>query len=163
VVVGDGKLAGVLVEAGSGAQGPYAVCGVGLNVGSAPRPDAPGGPAAPALAPTCLARVAPAAAGVPFEDLARTVRDRVVRAVDGWAAQVGAGRAAAGPLAPVLDEYFDAVPLLCHPVAAFGPAGDRLCEGVFAGIDVWGRATVHLADGRDVEYAAEQASLRPLI
>jgi BirA family biotin operon repressor/biotin-[acetyl-CoA-carboxylase] ligase len=162
VILGSGKLAGILVEAGAGAAGVYAVCGLGLNV--APAGEDGAGVERPdglALPRACLADAGVLVADEGLEQLALLVRDHVVDAVDAWAADVAAGRALAGPLAPVLNEYFDAVPLLGHQVTVMGPAGESLGEGVFAGIDAWGRATVHTADGRDVEYAAEQASLRP--
>ncbi|MFZ2756891.1 MAG: hypothetical protein WAY93_08500, partial [Atopobiaceae bacterium] len=54
------------------------------------------------------------------------------------------------------------MPLLGRQVMAVLPDGRVACRGVFAGVDVWGRATVHLADGSDVEFASEQASLREL-
>jgi len=159
VVLGDGKLAGVLVEAGMGPQGPYAVCGVGVNLEpqdaearGACAFDSPG-----ALAP---AQVADVCAPPAFELLARSMRDRVVAKVDAWAGEVNRGRALAGPLAPVLNEYFDCVPLLGHLVGVYAPEGTLLGEGMFCGVDCWGRATVRHANGDEASYAAEQVSLR---
>ncbi|MFR7797553.1 MAG: hypothetical protein ACLU37_05030 [Collinsella sp.] len=60
----------------------------------------------------------------------------------------------AGPLAPVLGEYFDMVPLLGRQVAAVSPNGLPLAVGVFAGLDIWGRATIKTDAG-------EQESARP--
>ena len=162
VVLGEGKLAGILVEAGSSPQGPYAVCGVGVNLeplaqegeGACPF-DSPG-----ALQAACAAEVA--GATFEFERLARAVRDRVCALVDMWAAEVRRGRAFAGPLTPVLNEYFDVVPLLGHRVGVYAPAGALLDEGMFAGVDCWGRAVVRLRGGDEVAYAAEQVSLRAL-
>lgn len=169
-IVCDGrKLAGILVEAGSAAEGPYAVAGIGVNVerpaSPAPSPSADTGAAdgspVPGLPPTWLADLA--RDGLPgFDALAREVRDGVVAACDAWVAAVRAGRAQAGPLAPVLDEYFDACAMLGHQVAALAPDGRELVRGSFSAVDVWGRATVHAADGRDVELTSEQASLRQL-
>ena len=42
------------------------------------------------------------------------------------------------------------------------PAGATVDVGTFAGIDCWGRATVRAPDGREMEFSAEQASLRPI-
>jgi hypothetical protein len=36
-----------------------------------------------------------------------------------------------------------------------------MAEGTFAGIDIWGRATIVTADGHEVEFSPEQASVRP--
>ena len=97
-----------------------------------------------------------------MEATARVFQRRIVEAVDAWAAALGGGRAAAGPLAPVLDEYADSLAMLGEPVAVLDPAGVTVDVGTFAGIDCWGRATVRAADGRELEFSAEQASLRPI-
>lgn len=82
-------------------------------------------------------------------------------AVDAWAADVAAGRAAAGPLAPVLGDYFDALLGMGGQVEVVR-AGHVVARGELAGVDVWGRATVRLEGGaREVEVAPEQAELRP--
>ena len=165
-IVADGaKLVGILVEAGSSPKGPYAVCGVGVNV--APAEMRPGevasAPASPeALARTCLERLVADPARLPgFDVLAEGLRSHIVARVDAWAAAYRQGRAQAGPMAPILDEYFDACPLLGHQVRALSPEGELLATGVFAGLDCWGRATVHTCDGADVVYTSEMASLRP--
>ena len=179
LVIDNRKLAGLLVEAGSGESGAFAVLGVGVNL-EPPADDAPEGVAAcerggadagagetdgaavagaRPLEPTWLAREASDALPA-FEELATLVRDRVMDACDQWEGQVRAGRAQAGPLAPVLDEYFDSVPMLGHQVVAYSPEGAELCRGVLSAVDAWGRVTVHVASGQDVVLAAEQASLR---
>ncbi|MBR1829366.1 MAG: hypothetical protein IJ781_07645 [Atopobiaceae bacterium] len=83
----------------------------------------------------------------------------VTSRVDAWASDVAAGRAKAGPVAPVLSDYFDLVPLLGRPVRAFYPNGRVMAQGTFAGIDIWGRATLRTGDGRELEFAPEQASI----
>ncbi len=179
LVIDNRKLAGLLVEAGSGETGAFAVLGVGVNL-EPPTDDAPEGVAAcdrggvdagagetddaavagaRPLEPTWLAREASEVLPA-FEELATLVRDRVMDACDQWEGQVRAGRAQAGPLAPVLDEYFDSVPMLGHQVVAYSPEGAELCRGVLSAVDAWGRVTVHLPGGQDVVLAAEQASLR---
>lgn len=167
LVVEGRKLAGVLVEAGSSPQGPFAVCGVGLNV--APLDAVPAGPEAQAtpsspeaLARTCLEELVADPSALPaFADLAESLRASIAGRVDAWAADVRAGLAQAGPLAPVLDEYFDACPLLGRQVRVLSPEGALMGTGVFAGLDCWGRATVRLNDGREVVYTSEMVSLRP--
>ncbi|MBM6774685.1 hypothetical protein [Olsenella profusa] len=86
--------------------------------------------------------------------------ERVVcDAVDEWAAAVSAG-AAAGPLAPVLGDYFDALLGMGEPVEVVR-GGRVIGRGELAGVDVWGRATVRLEGGaQELEIAPEQAELR---
>lgn len=81
--------------------------------------------------------------------------------VDAWAQDVRAGKAKAGPLAPVLSDYYDATTLMGRPVQALYPNGNVMARGTFVGLDVWGRATLRTDDGREVEFAPEQASIRP--
>lgn len=167
LVIDNRKLAGLLVEAGAGEGGPFAVLGIGINL---VRPDGSSPAAQPTacfdsprpLAPVYLSDELPAGEPPAFETLATLVRDRVVEACDAWAVDVRAGRAKAGPLAPILSEYFDCVPMLGHPAVALSSEGAEICRGSFVAIDVWGRVTIHTATGHDVVLAAEQASLRPL-
>ncbi len=85
----------------------------------------------------------------------------VLARLDSWAAALASNRAVAGPLAPVLDEYFDMVPALGHRAAAVSPSGHPLAIGTFAGVDVWGRATIKTTvDER--EFAPEVARIRTL-
>lgn len=79
---------------------------------------------------------------------------------DVWAAAVGAGRAAAGPLAPVLSDYFDVLLGTGEKVEVL--RGTRtLGTGALVAVDVWGRATVRLEGGaQELEIAPEQARLR---
>lgn len=81
-------------------------------------------------------------------------------AVGAWAQGVAEGRAAAGPLAPVLSDYFDALLDMGEQVEVL--RGDRVIgEGTLVAVDVWGRATVRLANGtQELEVAPEQARLR---
>lgn len=171
IIAGSSKLAGILVEAGSSAMGTFAVCGVGVNVapasaGAGPCKQAPGEcPAAPspeALARTCLEELAEDPSKLPvFDDIAELLRRRIVERVDAWDLACRQGRAQAGPLAPVLNEYFDRCPLLGHRVRALSPEGDLVCTGYFAGLDCWGRATIRRDDGAEVVYTSEMVSLRP--
>ena len=172
IIAGPCKLAGILVEAGSSAMGTFAVCGVGVNVASAlagagPCDQASGeGPAAQkspeALTRTCLEELVDDPSGLPaFEDIAELLRRRIVERVNAWDLACRQGRAQAGPLAPVLNEYFDRCPLLGHRVRALSPEGDLVCTGYFAGLDCWGRATIRRDDGAEVVYTSEMVSLRP--
>ncbi len=171
IIAGPSKLAGILVEAGSSAMGTFAVCGVGVNVApamadSAPQAQAtPGAAAVPspeALARTCLEELVEDPSKLPaFEDIAELLRRRIVARVDAWDLACRQGRAQAGPLAPILNEYFDCCPLLGHRVRALSPEGELVCTGYFAGLDCWGRATVRRDDGVEVVYTSEMVSLRP--
>lgn len=171
IIAGPSKLAGILVEAGSSAMGTFAVCGVGVNVapasaGAGPCKQASGEcPAAQspeALARTCLEELVDDPSGLPaFEDIAELLRRRIVERVDAWDLACRQGRAQAGPLAPILNEYFDRCPLLGHRVRALSPEGDLVCTGYFAGLDCWGRATIRRDDGAEVVYTSEMVSLRP--
>ena len=171
IIAGSSKLAGILVEAGSSAMGTFAVCGVGVNVapasaGAGPCKQASGeGPATQspeALARTCLEELVDNPSGLPaFEDIAALLRRRIVERVDAWDLACRQGRAQAGPLAPILNEYFDRCPLLGHRVRALSPEGDLVCTGYFAGLDCWGRATIRRDGGAEVVYTSEMVSLRP--
>ena len=171
IIAGPSKLAGILVEAGSSAMGTFAVCGVGVNVATAmadiasqaqATPKADAVPSSEALARTCLEELAEDPSKLPsFEDIAELLRRRIVARVDAWDLACRQGRAQAGPLAPILNEYFDCCPLLGHRVRALSPEGELVCTGYFAGLDCWGRATVRRDDGVEVVYTSEMVSLRP--
>lgn len=88
----------------------------------------------------------------------------VERAAEGgvraWEDACGAGRGVAGPLAAVLDEYFDVLLGMGGPVEAVR-GGRVIGRGTLAGVDVWGRATIRLEGGaQELEIAPEQASIR---
>ena len=169
VVLGSSKVAGIIVEGGYSEEGPFAVCGIGINLDSPAEAlsgalaAASDGSASP-LSPACLrdACTTSAATELTFEGVATQVRDALRYRVAAWSLEVEAGHAQAGPLAPILSEYFDRVPMLGRPVQALLPDGQPFMTGTFAGVDVWGRATVVTDDGRELELSAEQASLRAL-
>lgn len=171
IIAGPSKLAGILVEAGSSAMGTFAVCGVGVNVATAMtdtasqtqvNPEADAVPSPEALARTCLEELVEDPSKLPsFDDIAELLRRRIVARVNAWDLACRQGRAQAGPLAPILNEYFDCCPLLGHRVRALSPEGELVCTGYFAGLDCWGRATVRRDDGAEVVYTSEMVSLRP--
>lgn len=160
----DRKLVGILVEGRSGDAGPFAVVGIGINrepvqmdASELAQGRAAGGPRA--LPPVSLAELLGEDAPE-LPRLAALVRDAVVARVDAWAAALAA-RPAAGPLAPILSEYFDMVPLMGHEVAVLTPEGRVVDTGAFSGLDVWGRACVRTPRG-EKSYPAEAVSLRAL-
>lgn len=76
-----------------------------------------------------------------------------------WELAYSEGRGSAGPLASVLGDYFDVLLGMGEKVEILR-GGSVVAGGTLAGVDVWGRATVRLADGRELELAPEQARLR---
>ena len=165
----DSKLVGILVEAKSAAEGPFAVVGMGMNV--VPVEVDPNMDDRPATGPRPLAPISleellaysdarPGGAIPSVPEIAEALRAAVVARVDAWAAELTASDAAAGPFAPILSEYFDLVPMLGHQVVALTPDGHPLAVGVFTGLDVWGRATLAAPDGAEQAFPSEAVSLR---
>ena len=147
------KLAGILVEAARDDSGePFAVCGVGVNVGLSPR-----GLDAISLAELCEKRDKGVVANCPTCDswlrpLCHTLRAGIVARVDAWAAGDGTR-----PLDGILDDYLARLAWLDEEVLVLdAESGSELARGVLDGVDPWGRAVV---DG--TPYAAERVSLRP--
>lgn len=137
------KLGGILVEAGrDGAGEAFAVCGLGINVESAPR----------GLGAVCLTELGAAPS---FSTLAEALRSGIVARVDGWAASGGVE-----PLAGIRDDYLARLAWLGEPVVALSPEGEPLAAGRLETVDAWGRAVLETADG-PAFFSAEQASLRP--
>ena len=87
--------------------------------------------------------------------------DSIVRRVSAWEEAVRA-RPRQAPLTSVLEDYADAQALLGERVRACYPNGAVALTGTFAGIDVWGRATLRMEDGVDVEFGPERYQLVPL-
>ena len=133
------QLAGVAVNGGAGAAGMFAVVTVRV------------------------VRAELAGLGIELADdaLVCQLADAVVKRVDAWAVAVDTPQGKMGPLAPVLAEYFDMVPLLGHQAAAVSPNGLPLAVGVFAGLDIWGRATIK-TDADEQEFPPEAVKIRAL-
>ena len=94
-------------------------------------------------------------------EIAAAIETGVQQRVASWEQAIIAGGGVAGPLAPVLSEYFDLVPLLGNPAVAVYPNGNEMARGTFGGVDIWGRATLVTDDGRELEFPPEQAGIRP--
>lgn len=156
----DRKLAGILVEAKASSEGPFAVVGLGVNMhplevageGCAVSPVA--------LDPISLDELLDADAPE-MRALAVALRDAMVARVDAWAARMASMPVGMGPMAPVLNEYFDMVPMLGHQVAVLGPNGNAIDTGTFGGLDIWGRAVVVTPTGEQT-FPAEAVSLRQI-
>ena len=84
-------------------------------------------------------------------DLEQDVRGAIDARVDQWS-----GTAARAPLASVLGDYANRLVDLGKEVSVTYPNGRVYARGTFVGVDVWGRATVRLASGEDVEFAPEK-------
>ena len=130
-------LAGVNVNGGAGAAGMFAAVTVAVEVDQ-------------------LAGLGVTAAD---EELVLRLSGAIVRRVDAWAVLADTPQGKMGPLAPVLSEYFDMVPLLGHQAAAVSPNGLPLAVGVFAGLDIWGRATLK-TDAGEQEFPPEAVKIR---
>lgn len=134
----ENELAKITVNAGAGEGGMFAMASVAVDEASVRSLGFEG----------------------PLVEIAQGMAGAVAERVDVWAESL-AGKQVAGPLAPVLAEYFDMVPALGHRVAALSPNGHALAIGTFAGIDVWGRATIKTAVNEQ-EFASEVARIRTL-
>ncbi len=154
------KLAGILVEAKSSADGPFAVVGLGVNMHPL-RVESTDTEASPlALSPVSLEELLGDQAPN-MREMAVELRDAMVARVDAWAARMATMPVGMGPMAPVLNEYFDMVPMLGHQVAVLAPNGRTMDTGTFSGLDIWGRAVVITPNGEQT-YPAEAVSLRQI-
>ncbi len=158
----DCKLAGILVEAKASSEGPFAVVGLGVNMRALEieATDAGSGASPFALAPISLEELMGDDAPE-MSSLAVALRDAMVARVDAWAARMASMPVGMGPMAPILNEYFDMVPMLGHQVAVLGPNGRAIDTGTFGGLDIWGRAVVVTPTGEQT-FPAEAVSLRQI-
>lgn len=149
------KLGGILVEAARDNEGgPFAVCGIGVNVNYTPQEVPDGGLAAIGLSD--LNESVPA-----VDMLLDEVYHAVIDAVDTWAERLNAKEEDAGPLAPVRDEYIAHLNWIGEHIIARSPAGGELARGVFQTVDDFGRACIETEDGLR-SFHFEEASLRPM-
>lgn len=176
------KLGGMLVEAGHDGSGAFAIAGQGINLWAtsapgaqdmlgfdgavipAPVPASASVDAAPSFAPleaVSLEELVGSQQVPGFELLAERLRQEMILAVGEWEARSRAqGKALSAPLAPMLAEYQDSLAALGHRVTAYSPQGIPVVRGVFAGVDGWGRARLLSDEGRELNLASEQVSLR---
>ncbi len=104
--------------------------------------------------------VVPGVAAADAEHLGATVAEAAAAQVTAWEASILAAGKAATPLGPVLNDFFDRMPLMGKPVEVVYPNGRVAMRATLAGMDVWGRATVKNNYGGEVEIAPEQARIR---
>ena len=139
LLVAGRKLGGILVEvARDGNDEAFAVCGIGINIESAPSDMG-------AISLTELGATASLSA------LAGALRAGILSRVDAWSSATGER-----PLDGVREAYLERLAWRGEEVVASSPTGRELARGTLDTIDPWGRAIV---DG--TPYSAEQASLRP--
>ena len=97
------------------------------------------------------------------ELLAKKVSELVVQSVSVWEQQVKRARCFAGPIALILSDYFDMVPLLGQQVNKVYPSGSVALTARFGGIDVWGHAILVDQDGKEILVSEEEASVVPAL
>lgn len=95
------------------------------------------------------------------ELLAKKVSELVVQSVETWEQQVKHARSFAGPIALILSDYFDMVPLLGQQVNKVYPNGNVALTARFGGIDVWGHAILVDEDGKEILVSEDEASVVP--
>ncbi|WP_166349235.1 biotin--[acetyl-CoA-carboxylase] ligase [Phytoactinopolyspora limicola] len=126
VLVGELKLAGILVERVDTPAGPAAVAGVGLNVGQR-RAELP---------PTGTSLRVEGAAGVGRDDVLTALGEQLARRYEAWL-DVG-GDPQAGPEGGLAQAYRQRCATLGQRVRVELPGG-RMAEGVATGLDESGR------------------------
>ena len=97
------------------------------------------------------------------ELLAKKVSELVIRSVSVWEQQVKRARSFAGPIALILSDYFDMVPLLGQQVNKVYPSGNVALTARFGGIDVWGHAILVDQDGKEILVSEDEASVVPAL
>ena len=97
------------------------------------------------------------------ELLAKKVSELVVQSVGTWEQQVKHARSFAGPIALILSDYFDMVPLLGQQVNKVYPSGNVALTARFGGIDVWGHAILVDEDGKEILVSEDEASVVPAV
>lgn len=97
------------------------------------------------------------------ELLAKKVSELVVQSVGTWEQQVKHARSFAGPIALILSDYFDVVPLLGRQVNKVYPNGNVALTARFGGIDVWGHAILVDEDGKEILVSEDEASVVPAV
>ena len=98
-----------------------------------------------------------------IELLAKKVSELVVQSVSVWEQQVKRARSFAGPIALILSDYFDMVPLLGQQVNKVYPSGNVALTARFGGIDVWGHAILVDEDGKEILVSEDEASVVPAV
>lgn len=97
------------------------------------------------------------------ELLAKKVSELIVQSVGTWEQQVKHAQSFAGPIALILSDYFDMVPLLGQQVNKVYPNGNVALTARFGGIDVWGHAILVDENGKEILVSEDEASVVPAV
>ena len=97
------------------------------------------------------------------EFLVKKISELVVQSVSTWEQQVKRARSFAGPIALILSDYFDMVPLLGQQVNKVYPSGNVALTARFGGIDVWGHAILIDEDGKEILVSEDEAYVVPAV
>ena len=97
------------------------------------------------------------------ELLAKRVSELVAQSVGAWEQQVKRAKSFAGPIALIMSDYFDMVPLLGQQVNKVYPSGNVALTARFGGIDVWGHAILVDEDGKEILVSEDEASVVPAV
>ncbi|ACV50548.1 hypothetical protein Apar_0112 [Lancefieldella parvula DSM 20469] len=97
------------------------------------------------------------------ELLAKKVSELIVQSVGTWEQQVKHTQSFAGPIALILSDYFDVVPLLGQQVNKVYPSGNVALTARFGGIDVWGHAILVDENGKEILVSEDEASVVPAV
>ena len=97
------------------------------------------------------------------ELLANKVSELVAQSVGAWEQQVKRAKSFAGPIALIMSDYFDMVPLLGQQVNKVYPSGNVALTARFGGIDVWGHAILVDEDGKEILVSEDEASVVPAV
>lgn len=158
VVVGHAKLAGILTELSHDGSGPFAVCGVGVNMQD---PDE-GACLDGALRPASFTGSLDEGVAMPsLQELAGQVRAGIVDEAERWEhGLIGAGEGVA-PLTGIVDAYNACLAFRGKRVSVHAIDGPAAGFGVLLGVDEWGYALVEDDMGQVLRLDASQASIRP--
>lgn len=96
-----------------------------------------------------------------IEFLVNQLSNVVIESLSKWEQLVLRAKTFAGPIALVLSDYFDVVPLLGRQVNKVYPNGTVAQTARFGGVDVWGHAILVDQNGKEISVSEDEASLVP--
>lgn len=92
--------------------------------------------------------------------LADTIQACVCKRIDAWQAFVHEHPQYPGTISSVADDYFAAQAWMDKKVSVVLLHKNQTIQGRFAGIDIWGRASIIEDDGQELVCAPEQVSMQ---
>ncbi len=93
--------------------------------------------------------------GEPNENTVQVLHKAIEERVDAWSASAGQA-----PLGAVLGDYANMLVQLGKDVSVVYPSGREYARGTFAGVDIWGRATVRMDNGKQIVFPPEKYRMR---